>query len=122
MTDRAYLPDKAGIGGRTDALLSPHSYPSASQPSYTIISSTGSLESAAATMLDHLAPTELPQGPRSVLVDGRAHIVPDLTHHLSEVSKKRLPSPLKQLAKYMAKPGIDLLENACNAVCSGNEQ
>ncbi|KAH8094916.1 PLP-dependent transferase [Cristinia sonorae] len=30
----------------------------------------------------------------------------DLSHHISNLSKARLPSPLKSLAKYMGKPGL----------------
>lgn len=30
----------------------------------------------------------------------------DLSHHLSELSKSRMPSPLKGLARYWGRPGL----------------
>ncbi|KAG8997539.1 hypothetical protein FRB90_012488 [Tulasnella sp. 427] len=44
--------------------------------------------------------------PQTIWVDGEERIVPDLSHHLSDLAKNRQPSPLKQLAKYLMKPGI----------------
>ncbi|KAG9048757.1 hypothetical protein FS837_012120 [Tulasnella sp. UAMH 9824] len=43
---------------------------------------------------------------QTIWVDGEERTVPDLSHHLSDLAKNRKPSPLKQLAKYMMKPGI----------------
>ncbi|KAG8956191.1 hypothetical protein FRC04_004267 [Tulasnella sp. 424] len=43
---------------------------------------------------------------QTIWVDGEERAVPDLSHHLSHLANNRKPSPLKQLAKYMMKPGI----------------
>ncbi|KAG8956190.1 hypothetical protein FRC04_004266 [Tulasnella sp. 424] len=43
---------------------------------------------------------------QNIWVDGEERVVPDLSHHLSDLAKNRKPSPLKQLAKYMMKPGV----------------
>ncbi|KAG8864615.1 hypothetical protein FRB96_005119 [Tulasnella sp. 330] len=62
-------------------------------------------------MVDYLAITkknvpQIEQEQATVWVDGKCRLVPDLTHHLSDLALKRTPSSLKVLFKYLADPEL----------------
>lgn len=47
--------------------------------------------------------------PRAPPTSSRTVSSVDLSHHLNDVARRRKPSPLKEMAKYMGVPGMTSL-------------